>query len=328
MARLSMAPVDRPAFFAPDFFGQDPTPWWAPTEFTSFSSAQLKQHWPELAGSSVKGSDWVWQEPEPQIFNQEIKEILNAITSGQLRKAVPIVMSPSDRLPSLEEKMKWWAQTFLVPSRWIAYGGWWQDEGLMGLSPEILFSTQTGWTETMALAGTAPNPGPPLLESEKDLHEHQLVVQDITRQLSQLGEVKSTPTREWALGKLKHLRTDLSVEAGADFMQLVRLLHPTAALGVAPRQAGLGILQKSAYASKRRRFGAPFGVSLPGEMGLCCVAIRGLQWHEGKTWLSSGCGVVAGSDPAREWQELNLKRSVVAEQFGLKTNPMFHQEAF
>lgn len=324
MYRAAQAPSDRPAFFLPDFFGDDPNPWWIPELFQEFTRNDLLKKWPPLASSAPSEPGdrtprgWQWQDPAQALFNAEIGELLETIARGGLRKAVPIVMSEAARLPSESDKFAWWAHTLHVPSRWIAYGGWWADEGLIGLSPEILFNSAPGWTETMALAGTAPNPGPSLFESEKDQREHQLVVDDIAQQLSELGEVKKTPTREWLLGRLKHLRTDMAIADDFEFMRLVRLLHPTPALGVSPREAGLGFLRKSAFAKTRRRFGAPFGVNVPNQLALCCVAIRGLQWHEDKTWLSSGCGVVAGSNPEKEWQELKLKRAVVAEQFAVQ----------
>ncbi len=170
----------------------------------------------------------------------------------------------------------------------------------------------------MALAGTAPNPGPDLLKSQKDLAEHEWVAQDIREQLSRYGEVKSTPTQEWPLGGLKHLRTDFALSEQIPFMDLVTCLHPTPALGVSPRSVGLELLRESAWAKPRRRFGAPFGVHWPKEFDFACVAIRNLQWHEGATWLGSGCGVVEQSHCEAEWRELELKRSIVRKQFGVE----------
>lgn len=317
MTRSVAAPADRPAFYLPDFFGHDPMPWWTPEHFAQLSKHELLQKWPALS-TSKSDQAWQWQDPDQKTFQDEIEDLLQLIKTGQLRKAVPMVMSRSPRLPTEAEKFDWWSRTLDVPTRWLAYGGWSGQEGLIGLSPEILFNSSPGWTETMALAGTAANPGPSLLQSEKDQREHQLVIDDIKQQLGKLGKVKNTPTREWELGRLKHLRTDIAISESFDFMQLVKLLHPTPALGVSPREAGLSFLEKSVFAKSRRRFGAPFGVNIPNELALCCVAIRGLQWHEGQTWLSSGCGVVAGSQPEKEWQELKLKRAVVAEQFNVQ----------
>lgn len=319
-SQTSQPAKDQPSFYLPDFFQDQENPWWVPEKFGRFSLPDLKKQFPQLDESSPEGATapWTWTNPLKEEFEKDFYKIQGRIAEGQIRKAVPVVMARADRLPSPAEQWNWWRKTFSVPSRWIAYGGWWGNEGLVGLSPEILFYSQPGWTESMALAGTAPHPGPDLLQSQKDLLEHDWVVKDIQTQLSQFGAVKSTPTREWLLGALKHLRTDLAVAEKLRFHELVLALHPTPALGVSPRAAGLDILRESPWAKKRRRFGAPFGLHWPNEFDFACVAIRNLQWHEGATWLGSGCGVVKQSQCNAEWQELELKRSVVRSQFGVQ----------
>jgi menaquinone-specific isochorismate synthase len=315
--RMPQAPLDRPAFYLPDFFLTDPDPWWITKEFRRMTTAELTMTWPKLKVEVPTGR-WSWQEPSETEFSSELNELLGTIDRGWLKKAVPIVMAASPKVPTDEEKMALWRKTIDVPARWIAYGGWWDHEGLIGLSPEYLFLSTPDSIESMALAGTFPHPGPQLLECEKSVREHELVVDDLRTQLGRFGKVQETPTREWVLGSLKHLRTDLNVEGTSpSFMELVEALHPTPALGGCPRHLGTEWLKTAHYANTRRRFGAPFGVNVPGELALCAVAIRNIQWHDGQTWQASGCGVVAGSDVHKEWDELSLKRRVVREQFGL-----------
>lgn len=317
MERLSQPPADRMAFYLPDFFTIDPAPWWVPEFAERMDRGSLESRFPGLLGANSVVQPRTWRGPDERLFTEEFSSLIGAIEKGELTKAVPFAMMSCEGTPDLQERARLWSRTLPVATRWMAYGGWWHGEGLIGLSPEILFYSQPGWTETMALAGTAAENTASLLESEKDQREHQIVVEDIRRQLETFGPVKATPTREWKLGRLNHLRTDLAIEKEVPFMDLVRALHPTPALGVAPREKGLDVLRELPSAGQRRRFGAPFGVNLPGELALCCVAIRGLQWHDGYTWLASGCGLVAGSQLEREWQELALKRRVVQEQFGL-----------
>lgn len=317
MDRRSSPPAERLAFYLPDFFMTDPEPWWVPERSGRLNRKDLVSFFPDLDAPDAQAVARQWQDPDRQLFDSEFEQILATIRSGKLNKAVPVVLARSEGVPSKEECFQFWRKTLDVPTRWMAYGGWNETEGLIGLSPEILFNTQPGWTEVMALAGTAEEPGPSLLQSPKDMREHLFVANDIRDQLENFGPVKATPTREWKLGRLKHLRTDLAIEQEIPFQSLVEALHPTPALGVSPRGSGLEILKRHSSAVHRRRFGAPFGVHVPGEFSLCCVAIRGLQWHEGSTWLATGCGVVDGSEVEKEWQELSLKRQVVREQFGI-----------
>ena len=89
-------------------------------------------------------------------------------------------------------------------------------------------------------------------------------------------------------------------------------LHPTPALGVSPRKLGFDEIARWDDVTLRGRYGAPFGVLLPGTEGMrCFVAIRGVQWQDGSVLLGSGCGVVSESVLEREWKELELKRASV-----------------
>lgn len=316
VTRQAAPPLDRPAFYLPDFFLTDPEPWWVPKEFHRMSTPELLMTWPALKKEAPK-LGWKWTEPDENYFYHEIQALLDKIHKGDLKKAVPIALACSSRVPTDEEKFALWQKTLNIPPRWIAYGGWWNGEGLIGLSPEFLFFAEPGWIESMALAGTAPHPGPSMLEDEKTMLEHKVVVDDLVDQLTQFGKVRTVPTREWVIGSIKHLRTDLAVAGNAAFMDLVMSMHPTPALGGFPRSQGHEWLTHSHFAKERRRFGAPFGVHVPGQLSLCAVAIRNIQWDHGQTWQASGCGVVEGSVPQKEWQELALKRRVVREQFGL-----------
>jgi menaquinone-specific isochorismate synthase len=67
----------------------------------------------------------------------------------------------------------------------------------------------------------------------------------------------------------------------------------------------------------RGYFAAPFGLALPGGRSRCLVAIRGVQWDRAATRCGAGCGLVPGSDLARETAELRLKLSATRGNLGL-----------
>ena len=124
---------------------------------------------------------------------------------------------------------------------------------------------------------------------------------------------------EQQLPSLKHLLTNISLtaEMALDVEKLTRALHPTPALGGFPRAQAMRWLQSQPEAVFRRRFGAPFGY-VDGDFAHVVVAIRGLQLHSGRWWLASGCGVVEGSVPEREWSELALKRESIRRSMGIQ----------
>ena len=62
----------------------------------------------------------------------------------------------------------------------------------------------------------------------------------------------------------------------------------------------------------RRGFGAPMGV-VTKEEAFCVVAIRNIQFINGKAYIGSGCGLVEGSQIKREWAELKKKRKFIKD---------------
>jgi menaquinone-specific isochorismate synthase len=99
---------------------------------------------------------------------------------------------------------------------------------------------------------------------------------------------------------------------------LVRLLHPTPAVGCLPR-TDEWLAKLSEYRSFLKVpgfFGAPFGFS-QGDTQHMVVSIRGLAWQNNEITLPSGCGIVAGSAFDHEWRELRLKREAVVRLLGL-----------
>jgi len=207
------------------------------------------------------------------------------------------------------------------------YGYWDTTKGIMGATPEILFSYsgKTNELETMALAGTRETikeAANSLEKDPKEMFEHDLVIQGLKEKLAGLGELQVSPTYVWDLGMISHLRTDFTVElkgkpkADKVFTEICALLHPTAALGVAPCKADWRFLKKCDGDERRGHFGAPFGVLNPSGKSVVFVAIRNVQWHEDQISLGTGCGVVAQSELPNEWQELEVKRRAVHALLG------------
>lgn len=291
-----------PSFFSPNFDLTTVQPWlvgepvaW-PTEFAGKTGLIHRE------------------EPQEAVFTEWHREILNGIAAGQFKKVVPW----AEEKLEFEQNLSWrhFAEAFAsFPNRYN-YGFQFGEEGLCGVTPEILFRVENDQLETMALAGTAAVGGTSLLEDRKEQLEHQVVIDHLVEVLAKVGAVQVGSTDEVSFGMLKHLRTPVRVtlRQTPDFTDLVHRLHPTAALGGWPRSEALRSLRSRSGA--RGRFGAPFGF-VDGERMMCVVAIRGLQWRGRHARLMSGCGVVEGSLAEREWRELALKRRSVAEMLGL-----------
>lgn len=256
-------------------------------------------------------------------FEIAFQEILSRIHRGEIEKAVPVLFSISKKQCSSSERAHMLQSLLQAPANLYVYGFWDEQGGILGASPEILFTQKDTLVRTMALAGTRPKADSerlPLLKDPKELREHQMVIQDIHQRLSKFGNIRTHVTEELELPVLYHLRTFIDLETtriGAD--ELMLHMHPTAALGVAPRNYGIQWMKQLPEQERRSIFGAPILFHLPDGEKLCVVSIRNLMWDKNSCYLGVGCGLVEQSQLQREWDELAIKRDMTLRLLGLKT---------
>lgn len=197
----------------------------------------------------------------------------------------------------------------------------WSGAGgvLLGASPERLVALAAGEVVSDAVAGTAPRGALPgederlevgLRVSGKIGQEHHPVVTSIARQLLPLCDALELP-EEAAVLKLanaQHLWIPISgrVKPGVELAQLLERLHPTPAVGGAPRDAALA--WQTSHGERRDAWyaGAVGWIDRDGD-GEFAVVLRS-AWIAGcDVDLYAGAGIVAESDPEAELAETELK---------------------
>lgn len=310
---------DRLALYAPDFFLDDPTPWYHPVRWADMD---VKEFLSLLSRSSVENISISWKEVVPNGFHHAFADIKGRIQAGSMHKAVAVAFEEGGYTQGHFQLVRSvLARSHELSPHEYLYGLWDGSSGIIGASPEILFSRRSPReVETMALAGTAPRgKGKYLFQGEKEKHEHRFVIDDLRERLSRVGDVTIEETKTLSLSTLEHLWTPIrcTLHEPLDFESVVRLLHPTAALGTFPRKFSDPWLRMHTSPEKRRRFGAPFGMEWPDGHATCLVGIRNLQWQGDAITIASGCGIVAESELEREWNELRLKREAVKSTWGL-----------
>ncbi len=314
-ARATRIP-DRLGCYAPDFFLDDPAPWHHPAGWQVMTRAELRA----ALGPAPRAPAVSWTPPARDAYLALYRAVMQAIGEGSIAKAVPVLIERGRAAAAGALVHALLARVLDVPPGSAVYGHWTPGAGMLGATPEILFRADGCRVETAAIASTRPlEAAAELLTDRKELAEHKSVVDDLHEALGRFGDVGVGPLDVLSLPALAHLRTTLSVDAARPpgFAALVQALHPTAALGVAPRSAGLGLLRALDRDVGRRRFGAPIGVEWPDGSATCLVAIRGVQWEGTELSLAAGGGVIARSRPEREWEELVLKRAAVKDMLGL-----------
>lgn len=312
---LAEPPAGGWAFYVNDFALGDRAPWKVPAVMGLAGEVGVSGAMPEFS----------WGEPDRGAFEAAFRQVVGGIRRRELLKAVP-VSTLEGRLVSgdLRAGMQRALMGCGVAGSGRAFAWMSPEGGFAGMTPEILFRLQGRRLTTMALAGTSDAAHESdLQERPKIAREHEIVVDELHRRLSALGGVTVSAREVVTLGTVRHLRTRLSVElpeepAGAGLNELIRLLHPTPALGISPRSPAtlrqLAALRESCRVPDR--FGAPFGIVWPGG-AVFAVAIRGLFWSGDRVSLPAGCGIVAGSELETEWEELELKRAWVADALRL-----------
>lgn len=255
-----------------------------------------------------------------QVAHQEFwpcfQEIHGRILSGEIVKGVGSIVHRFQKVPTRGQRARMILELTKAPQTLYPFGFWTKQEGILGATPEVLFECHGKILKTMALAGTSRDGNQndlTLLENPKERQEHQLVVDDLKSQLSRLGNVRTDGPKVLRLPGLQHLRTDIEVELNemSQICDMINQLHPTPALGVAPRSYGYQWLNGILGQNGRNRFGAPLCYTISANHHLCLVAIRCLQWSESESFLGVGCGIVKDSLFENEWNELQLKASSV-----------------
>ena len=243
------------------------------------------------------------------------------MAQGRFSKIVPIVFESGE---ASADPRQWLVNELRsLPGGMWAYGYSYHSHGMIGATPELLFRSERRGYATMALAGTRPVArAEELLCDPKELREHRFVVDDIVRRLAPFGNLELGPIGIMRLPNIAHLITPIYfAENGAEkmsFAEMIRRLHPTAALGVSPRnEAGERWLREADRGVKRRSFGAPFGLEREDRSALAVVSIRNVQWHGTSLRVGSGAGLLPESQLERELEELRQKRAQVKALFGL-----------
>ena len=305
-------------FYFPDFFLEDKAPWfkheyWKIISITDFFMAH------SFIEEIKEKADWTCD--SKAIFFENFTDLSKMFKEKSLDKAVPYSFWKTSTLMN-KARLKTSITAALqscLNFKGHLYGFWTKEEGILGVSPELLFQGgAANKISTVACAGTHKDKNQ--LMNRKFSEEHQIVVQGIEESLKEFGQVQKMKTTIKELAIFSHLLTPIEVclDKPLEFDQIINALHPTPALGAYPRERGKMWLKKYQKQVNRYRFGAPVGCVVPQEKkAVCYVAIRNVQWDAKGMFIGAGCGVTAKSQVEDEWQEIQLKFQSIREMLKL-----------
>jgi isochorismate synthase len=257
--------------------------------------------------------------PTPAVYMGAVDEAARRVRAGELRKVVlarTIEVAAgrafdarrlAHRLRAVDAE----AYSFIAPA---------SDGVLVGASPELLVSRHGTEVRSVPLAGSAPRAGDPaadranadaLIASAKDREEHAAVVDAIAEALRPLCEtlawdedpaLRETPN-VWHLstrfrGRLR--------EPAPSALDLALALHPTPAVGGAPRGEALALLHQL-ESFDRGSYAGPVGWVDADGNGEWAIALRCALLRGDRATLYAGAGIVGDSDPEAELDETERK---------------------
>ena len=320
------------SLYHPDFFLKDTKPWLKPSLLWKANQEELvdflfEEEKPNFAKKNNFGGLYdsvnvtrFFQDaikPSFVLYQQVFYQARQFMQRGLFQKIVPVFSeSFSLKPPRLRLIQNLFKKTHQM-SHGFLYGAWDKKRGILGFTPEILFSIKGNQLSTMALAGTGTHLGPSLLKDPKELKEHHFVVRSLQEALKDFVKWEQKITSELLFPPLKHLHTELKghLIQPSSFETICKSLHPTAALGGYPKKPALTWLQSQPSQQRRHFFGAPFGFFDSNKKSFCLVALRALEWNEEKSFIFSGGGLIRESLLQKEWRELDLKRQQVKKFF-------------
>lgn len=268
---------------------------------------------PAVSPPQEVGGDW---------YLRTAQSLIEEIRAGVLKKIVLArsVRSRADApVPAaliFEKLRERFGESCTVFS--ISCGG----KTFLGATPETLALQKNGLLETEALAGSIANfPGANtamlaerLLANDKERREHRTVVDFISEKLRATGLHPEFPEipEVVRLPNILHLRTPICARRvpGTGILDIVAALHPTPAMcGVPAALAREKILQTEPF--PRGFFAGPLGFYEPNGEGFFAVGIRCAEISGNEIRLFAGSGLVDGSTPEQEFEEINSKFSAV-----------------
>jgi menaquinone-specific isochorismate synthase len=197
--------------------------------------------------------------------------------------------------------------------------------GLVGATPELYIKRQGRQISSLVLAGTMPRSSDPaedtalgaaLLASAKEAEEHEYAAADVRDALAPLCDRLTVAERPslLRLANVQHLATAVSGHLGTprhpgsvpSVLALVDALHPTAAVCGTPTEAAMELIREL-EGMDRGRYAGPVGWVDTDGNGEWGIALRCAEIAGHRARLFAGGGIVAGSEPAAELAETQVK---------------------
>jgi len=200
------------------------------------------------------------------------------------------------------------------------------DTHVLGSSPEMLVRVSGRKLEYRPIAGTHPrgrdevedeNLEKAMLADEKERAEHVMLVDLGRNDLGRVSEYGSVKVRDLMyVERYSHVMHIVSALEGKlrsdlDALDAFAACFPAGTLSGAPKVRAMQIIEELEPVRRGIYGGSVLYADFAGNLD-SCIAIRTLLMKGKSAYLQAGAGIVADSDPEREFQEcMNKARAVL-----------------
>ena len=198
---------------------------------------------------------------------------------------------------------------------------------LVGSSPEVLVRVENGRAEVLPIAGTRPRGDTPaadaalerdLLDDPKERAEHLMLVDLGRNDLGRVCEYGSVRVDRYAFverySHVMHIVSSVSgrLNGSADPVDALAACFPAGTVSGAPKVRAMEIIDELEPTRRGPYAGAVGYLDFSGNLDTC-ITIRTMLVRDDAIFVQAGAGIVADSDPAREYEETENKAQALRQ---------------
>jgi anthranilate synthase component 1 len=198
---------------------------------------------------------------------------------------------------------------------------------LVGSSPEVLVRVEDGIVTVRPIAGTRPRGRTPeeerelaedLRADEKELAEHRMLVDLGRNDVGRVAEFGTVTVPDLMVverySHVMHLVSQVEgkLRAGLGAIDVFRACFPAGTVSGAPKVRAMEIIDELETV-RRGTYAGAVGYFAYGGLSMdTAITIRTVLVTKGEAFVQAGAGIVADSNPAREYEEtLNKARALL-----------------
>jgi anthranilate synthase component 1 len=256
---------------------------------------------------------------EPEDFKRAVNRAKEYITAGDIFQ---VVLSQRFESPFAGEPLDFYrCLRFINPSPYMFCLNFGRHFSLIGSSPEMHVRMADDIVEIRPIAGTRARGLTPeedeanaaqLLRDPKERAEHIMLVDLARNDVGRVAEFGSVRVTEFMqierYSHVMHIVSDVvgHLRPGCSAFDVVRATFPAGTVSGAPKIRAMQIISELEKTRRGCYAGAIGYFGFNGNVD-SCIALRCAVLKNGHAYFQAGAGIVADSDPQREYDETVIK---------------------